>query len=181
MSDYKGILFKLVILKIYKMKKILLVSTMVLISMISFSQTEKKNGTIYIKHPYIDVVNAGAKAYVSHNLDSWKSIYADTAKFSISGVDRFMSVKENQAALLLDYKFFDNISVTTVGYPDYLHYDEKDQKVVQSWWKWSGKSKKTGKTVTTYFVQFDWFNTAGKIFRETTLGDFSKVFAEEGM
>ncbi len=163
------------------MKQTLLAFSMLLISMISFSQAEKKNGTIYIKHPYIDVVNKATKGYVTKDMALWKSCYADTAKFSISGIDKFMSLSKNQAALELDYKFFDNITVTTVGYPDYLHYEDGDQKVVQSWWKWSGKSKKTGKVVVTYFVEFDWFNAAGKIYRETTLGDFSKQFAEEGV
>ncbi|MEI7589261.1 MAG: hypothetical protein WCJ68_07185 [Chitinophagia bacterium] len=161
------------------MKKIFFAFTMLLISMISFSQAEKKNGTIYITHPYIDVVNKATKGYVTKDIAMWKSCYADTAKFSISGVDKSMSLKENQASLQADYKFFDNISVTTVGYPDYLHYDKDNSKVVQSWWKWSGKSKKTGKQVVTYFVEFDWFNAAGKITMEQTLGDFSKVFAEE--
>ena len=149
--------------------------------MISFSQTEKKNGTIYINHPYIDVVNKTVKGYTSKDMALWKSCFADTAKFTISGFEKSFTVKENEVALLRDFKFFDNIVVKQVGYPDYLHYDDGDQKVVQSWWKWTGKSKKTGKQLTIYFVEFDWFNNAGKIFRETTLGDFSKQFAEEGV
>jgi hypothetical protein len=59
-----------------------------------------------------------------------------------------------------------------------LHYIDKDSKYVQSWWKWSGKSKKTGETVTVPFVQFDEFNNAGKIVNEGLYGDFSKVVKE---
>ena len=163
------------------MKQTLLAFSMLLISMISFSQAEKKNGTIYIKHPYIDVVNKSTKGYVTKDMALWKSCYADTAKFTISGFEKSFSIKESETGLLRDFKYFDNITVKEVGYPDYLHYDDGNQKVVQSWWKWTGKSKKTGKVLTIYYVVFDWFNAAGKIYRETTLGDFSKQFAEEGV
>jgi hypothetical protein len=62
-----------------------------------------------------------------------------------------------------------------VGYPDYLHYAEKDAKYVQTWWQWSGTSKKTGEVVKVDFVQFDRFNNDGKIILETIYGDFSRV------
>ena len=65
---------------------------------------------------------------------------------------------------------YDDLNVTPVGYPDYLHYIDKDQKYVQSWWKWSGKSKKTGEVFTIHFVQFDQFNNDGKI-------DFEEIMA----
>lgn len=162
------------------MKKITIAFSMLLISMLSFAQTEKTNGTIYIKHPYIDVVNKSVASYVKQDVATWKSFYADSAKFTISGVEKTMTLQENASMLGTDYKFFDNISIKTVGYPDYLHYVEGDSKVVQSWWKWTGTSKKTGKVLNIYFVTFDWFNKDGKIFRETILGDFSKQFAEEG-
>jgi hypothetical protein len=163
------------------MKKLILSSAFLLMVLFSFAQTEKTNGTIYIKHPYIDVVNKAMAAYLNQDAATWKTFYADTAKFSISGIDKMMTLKDNAALLGMDFKFFDNIAVKTVGYPDYLHYDEGDSRVVQSWWKWTGKSKKTGKVLTIYFVNFDWFNKDGKIYRETILGDFSKQFAEEGM
>jgi hypothetical protein len=163
------------------MKKITIAFSMLLITLISFAQTEKTNGTIYIKHPFIDVVNNATAAYVKGDVTSWKTFYADTAKFSISGIEKVMNLQENAAALGLDHKFFTNISIKTVGYPDYLHYDEQDSKVVQSWWRWTGTSKKTGKVLKISFVNFDWFNNEGKIVREIILGDFSKQFAEEGM
>ena len=53
--------------------------------------------------------------------------------------------------------------------------------VVQSWWIWSGKSKKTGKEVKIFFVMFDDFNSAGKIVSESSFGDFTEQLAEEGI
>ena len=163
------------------MKKVLMALSMLIFVIGSFAQAEKKNGTIYITHPYIDVVNKATKAYLANDLKTWKTFFADTAKFSISGVDKMTNLKDNEALLALDHKFFENITVKTIGYPDYLHYDKDDSKVVQSWWKWSGKSKKTGKVISLYFVEFDDFNNAGKIFKQSFFGDFSKQLAEEGL
>ncbi len=51
-------------LKKISAKKIILTSFLFLFGIAAFSQKEEKNGTIYIKHPYIDVVNKSAKAYL---------------------------------------------------------------------------------------------------------------------
>lgn len=47
--------------------------------------------------------------------------------------------------------------------------------VVQSWWTWSGKSKKTGEMLKIPMVMFDEFNKDGKISKEYIFGDFSKA------
>lgn len=78
-----------------------------------------------------------------------------------------------------DYKFFDDILLKPSGYPDYLHYKKDDKKVVRSWGKWSGKSKKTGEVVKVFFAMSDWFNADGKIELERIDGDFSKLIAEK--
>jgi hypothetical protein len=165
------------------MKKTLSTIALSLIVMLSFAQTEKKNGTIYVNHPNIEVVNNTVKGYVTQNVDLWSSCYADTAKFWISGMDikKRISKKENLSMLNTDHKFFNDIKVKRFGYPDYLAYDQGNDKVVQSWWTWTGTSKKTGKELVITFVVFDWFNKDGKIVQEGTFGDFSKQFAEEGI
>lgn len=165
------------------MKKALSTFALSLIVMISFAQTEKTNGTIYINHPFIDVVHNTVKGYVTQNADLWGSCYADTATFWISGMDlkQKVSKKENLTMLTTDFKFFNDIKVKQYGYPDYLAYDQGNTRVVQSWWVWSGVSKKTGKSLTIPFVVFDWFNKDGKITKEATMGDFSKQFQEEGI
>ncbi len=164
------------------MKKILLSFIVILFVTVSFAQKEKKNGTIYINHPYIDVVNKSVKAYVNQDLNLYKTYFADTAKVSVSDVNggKSFPLKESMNGLALDYKFYTNINSTQVGYPDYLEYDKDNSHVVQSWWAWSGKSKKTGKVLKINIVQFDWFNSAGKIFKEDVFADFSKQMAEEG-
>ena len=157
------------------MKKLITLSVGVfMFAAFAFCQTEQKNGTIYIKHPYIDVVNNEDKAYLSNNPDGIK-YYADTAKFWINGMDKPISVSEAFKIFSGHFITYDDIKMEQVGYPDYLHYIDRDSKIVQSWWKWSGKSKKTGQMVSLDCVKFDEFNKDGKIVFEGLYGDFSKM------
>ena len=160
------------------MRKIILSTVLFLFAIAAFSQKEEKNGTIYIKHHYIDVVNNTTKAYLAKDEAANKTYYADTARFWISGMPKWIKIDEAFKMWKSDFDFYDSIKVTTVGYPDYLHYLDQDTKTVQSWWRWSGRSKKTGEKVVIDYVQFDNFNNAGKITEESIYGDFSKMVKE---
>lgn len=159
-------------------KKIILTSCLFLFGIAAFSQKEEKNGTIYIKHPYIDIVNNGAKAYLAKDDATNRKIFSDTATFWVSGMSKRIKIEEAIKMWDSDFDYYTDVQQTPVGYPDYLHYIDKDQKYVQSWWKWSGKSKKTGEIITIHFVQFDLFNKDGKIADESLYGDFSKMVKE---
>ncbi len=156
------------------MRKIILSISFILMVAVCFSQ-EEKNGTIYIKHPYIDVVNKSMKAYLDKDAAANSAIFADTARFWSSGMTKAIPIAEAIKMWKSDFDNFDSITVKTVGYPDYLAYKDQDAKIVQSWWTWSGKSKKTGELVKIPFVQFDDFNKDGKIGFESIYGDFSKM------
>lgn len=160
------------------MKRIILTTALLVFAASVFSQNEEKNGTIYIKHPYIDVVYNTVKAYLAKDTATNKQLYSDTARFWISGMPKSIAMEEAFKMWNTDFDFYDDIKITKVGYPDYLHYVDADTKVVQSWWKWSGKSKKTGLEITIDYVQFSDFNNAGKIIRELLYGDFSKMIKE---
>lgn len=164
------------------MKRIILLTTaLFLFTITAFCQEEETNGTIYIRHSYIDVVNNANKDYVANDITAAKNYYSDTAKWWISGMEKFIPIADAMKIWQNDFKYFDNISQVSLGYPDYLHYKKEDAKVVQSWWNWSGTSKKTGKVIKVPMVMFDEFNNDGKIVREYIYGDFSKVIQEEGM
>lgn len=156
------------------MKKILLSATLILIGITAFCQ-EEQNGTIYIKHPYIQVVMNANKDYVANNFSTVSNYYADTSKWWISGLADFIPLTDAVKMWKSDFDNFDNIKQTQMGYPDFLHYTKGDAKIVQSWWIWSGKSKKTGEDIKVYMVMFDEFNAEGKIGREYIYGDFSKL------
>jgi hypothetical protein len=142
---------------------------------IAFSQNMSENGIIYITHPYIDVVNKSVQAYRDKDIATNSKLFADTAKFWVSGTAKQVPIADALKDWTTDFDFYTDIKLTQVGYPDYLHYKDQDQKYVQSWWQWKGKSKKTGEVVTIDFVQFDRFNSAGKIDSEALYGDFSKL------
>ncbi len=140
----------------------------------AFCQQEE-NGTIYIKHPYIDVVNKSVKAYEAKDLAALKNMYSDTAKWWASGMEKFIPIADAMKIWMSDFDKYDDIKQAEFGYPDYLHYKKDNSMVVQSWWTWSAKSKKTGEVLKVPMVVFDDFNADGKIIREYMYGDFSKM------
>ena len=157
-------------------KNILLFISLCLFSIASFSQ--EKNGTIYITHPNIDIVKKAMDAYLKKDDATNMQIYSDTAKVWVSGqMEKPIGIKEAIKMWDTDFDYYDSIKLKPVGYPDYLEYVKDNSKIVQSWWQWSGKSKKTGETVKIDFVQFDDFKN-GKIVFEYSYGDFSKMKKE---
>jgi len=157
------------------MKKIIVTAALFLLGITAFCQKEETNGTIYIKHPYIDVVNNSVKAYETQDWASLKNIYSDTAKWWASGIDKPVSIAEAMKMWHGDFDKYDDIKQIPTGYPDYLHYKKDNAMFVQSWWTWTGKSKKTGEVLKVPMVVFDEFNPDGKIVREGIYGDFSKM------
>ena len=70
------------------MKRIIVLAGLFLFGLTAFCQEE--NGTIYIKHPYIDVVNKTATAYETKDVAALKNMYSDTAKWWASGMEKFI-------------------------------------------------------------------------------------------
>ena len=159
------------------MRKIFLTSFLFGLVLTAFSQP-KENGKIYMTHPYIDAVNKSMNSYLANDIKTTATFFADTATVWISGMDKFIPVAEAMKIFASDFEFYKDIKLTSVGYPDFLHYIDQDQQYVQSWWTWSGVSKKTGETVKIDLVQFDKFNKDGKISSEMIYGDFSKMVKE---
>lgn len=157
------------------MKKIIVTAVLFLFAINAFCQQEETNGTIYIKHPYIDIVNNSSKAYEAQDWATLNTIYSDTAKWWASGMEKFVPIADAMKTWHTDFEKFDGIKQIPFGYPDYLHYKKDDGKTVQSWWTWTGKSKKTGAVIKVPMVVFDDFNNDGKIVREYIFGDFSKA------
>lgn len=159
-----------------KMKKIILLSGLfLLMGMTAFCQKQETNGTIFIKHPYIDVVINANKDYVANNFTTTKNYFADTATWWISGIKDFIPLADAVKMWKSDFVNFTEVNQVQFGYPDFLQYKKDNMMVVQSWWTWSGKSKKTGEMLKIPMVMFDEFNKDGKISKEYIFGDFSKA------
>ena len=103
------------------MKKAIIIAVLFLSGITAFCQQEE-NGTIYIKHPYIDVVNNANKDYVANNFTTTQNYYADTATWWISGMPDFIPLAEAVKMWKSDFDKFDDISQVQFGYPDFLHY-----------------------------------------------------------
>jgi len=161
------------------MKKIFITAILFLSAITAICQ-EEENGTIYIKHPYIDVVNQSVAAYENQDWSTLTNLYADTAKWWAAGMPKFIPIADAMNDWKKDFQYFDSVKQVPQGYPDYLHYKKGDAKIVQSWYTWTGKSKKTGEVIKIPIVVFDEFNADGKISLEYIYGDFSKVVQEEG-
>ena len=84
---------------------------------------------------------------MAKNESTHNAIFADTAKFWLNGMAKSMGKADIFKMWASDFDYYSDIKLKTVGNPDYLAYKDKDQKVVQSWWTWSGVSKKTGALV----------------------------------
>ena len=131
-----------------KLSTLLLVASTVLV----FAQ-KKKNGTVYIDHPAIDVVNQMYAAVNTNNLEALNSILSDDFK----GVWGDEMNKDREPATKKE--FIDNVdswntknryySLKTAknAYPDAIKYDDKDFKdvtLVYCWEAITGVGAMTG-------------------------------------
>jgi len=133
------------------MKKLFL-TTFVLTTFISFAQ-KKDNGTIYIDHPAIRVVENMTKAFVAGDIQKVASYLSDDFR-SQNGVSRKTTDKgDDKAAFLRTAKAWhdqlDYYSITPWGeaYPDALEYkkdNSRDVVWVLTWDKLKGVHRATG-------------------------------------
>ena len=129
----------------------------------------RENGTIYNHHDYINVVRNMVMAFENKDYVKSYSYYDDKAEFKDINLPRDKTVtlaqqKDNDKKMLEEY---DINSIDVVGYPDYLHYELGDAKVVLSWWNFNLTRKKDKKELVLPVMFMDNFNDAGKIIFET--------------
>ncbi|WP_339706067.1 nuclear transport factor 2 family protein [uncultured Kriegella sp.] len=132
------------------MKKIILLLVM-MTTLIAFSQ--KKNGTVYLEHPAIDVVATFTEAFVSGDTTKIASLLTDDFK-SYNGVSTNPDTKGTEKAAFLKnaFRWSDELDYFSIAdfpgsYPDAIEYkkDNEDDKVwVQTWELLNGIHNKTG-------------------------------------
>jgi ketosteroid isomerase-like protein len=131
--------------------KTTIISVMMLIAFISTAQ--KKNGTVYIEHPAIDVVNEFTKAAVAGDKAKMGSFLTDDFK-SYSGTSSNPNDKgsDKEAFLNTQMVYHDQLDYYSVepfpgSYPDAIEYkkDNPNNEVwVQTWELVKGVHKTTG-------------------------------------
>lgn len=166
------------------MKKALLI-VMVVFTFITYGQ-KKANGTIYVDHPAINLVESMTKAFVSGDVDKVASYLADDFK-SFNGTD--MNDKGgDKASYLKRVKYWkDNVDYLSIkrspgAYPDALEYTDDAQKDVvwvQTWEDMKGMHKKTGVKVDMPLHQLFVVNKNNKI-KSITSYNNSSIFDEIG-
>jgi hypothetical protein len=166
------------------MKRALLI-VMVVFTFITYAQ-KKANGTIYVDHPAINVVESMTKAFVSGDVDKVASYLADDFK-SFNGTDK-NDKGLDKASFLKDVKYWkDNVDYLSIkrspgAYPDALEYmddTQKDVVWVQTWEDLKGVHKKTGVKIDMPLHQLFVVNKNNKI-KSITGYSNNSIFDEIG-
>ncbi len=152
-----------------KIKNVIIYDNEGVIDEIRASFSDRKNGTIYNHHDNINTVRKVMYAFENEDLDKAYTFYDENAKFLDSSSPTFESTsfadqKETDKKI---FEKYDITSIDMVGYPDYLHYEMGDARVVQSWWNINLVRKADKKAIVLpIHYQMD-FNEEGKITSET--------------
>jgi hypothetical protein len=132
------------------------------------SYSDRKNGDIYNHHEYINSVRKMIGAFANHDLEKSYSYYDEKALFYDNnlGNDKSFTLTEQKANDKKLFESFNLVSIDVTGYPDYLHYELGDQRIVQSWWNFTLERKADKKKIVLPMFLIDNFNDKGKITSE---------------
>ena len=131
-----------------------------------YSQSERKNGEIYMNHENINTVRKVMAAFENKDFDKYNLYYDEGVKVSdINNVDfnKTFSLKELIANDKNFHQNFELVRMVQVGYPDYLHYELMDSRAVFSWWNLELIRKSDQKKINLPLMISDDFNSKGKI------------------
>lgn len=129
------------------------------------SYSDRENGTIYNHHDNINSVRRMMGAFENADFETAYSYFDDDCRFnSLELPDgETMSLEEVKERNKKMWEAYDFNSIDVVGYPDYLEYDLRDGRVVQSWWKFRMTRKSDGKKFIVPAMYTHNFNEDGKI------------------
>jgi hypothetical protein len=152
-----------------KIRNIILYNNGSVIDEIRDSFNDRTNGTIYNHHDYINTVRKLMYAMENSDWEKAYGFYDKDARFVDFGSaeSKSISLEEQKAFDKEILKNFEVASIDVVGYPDYLHYEMDDARVVQSWWNINFIRKSDKKAITLPIHYQMYFNKDGKITRET--------------
>jgi hypothetical protein len=132
------------------------------------SFVERKNGTIYNHHEYINKVRRMIHAFENNDDELTYSFFDENARIRNINMPlgKWQSLEESKAG---DKKFKDKFDINSIdvrGYPDYLNYGLGNAKVVQSWWNVHLIKKSNNKKILVPIMFVHTFNEKGKIIDE---------------
>ena len=150
-----------------------------IVSMITYSSTTngeigrsfstRTNGTIYKNHDNINTARKVIRAFENSDFDKAYSYFTDDARFSNSETPRgeALTLTEYKESIKKIRETWDVESFDMNGYPDYLNYEFRNAKVVQSWWTIRLIRKSDGKKFGLPILYIHDFNDDGKITRSS--------------
>jgi ketosteroid isomerase-like protein len=132
------------------------------------SFNDRENGRIYNHHENINSVRKMIHAYENKDLAKAYTFYDEKATFTDinSPATKGISLAEQKANDLKFFEKFEINSIDVTGYPDYLHYELGDARVVQSWWNFRLTRKSDKKKIVLPVFFIDNFDDKGKITSE---------------
>ena len=131
---------------------------------------DRKNGTIYNHHDNINSVRKMMNAFENMDLDTAYGFFKEDARFNTLELPdgetlSLEEIKERNSKVM---EAFEINSIDVVGYPDYLEYDLRDGRAVQSWWKFRMTRKADGKKIILPALYIHDFDEDGKIVRSSS-------------
>ncbi|MCF7560876.1 nuclear transport factor 2 family protein [Sabulilitoribacter multivorans] len=136
--------------------------------------SERKNGTLYNSHKYINKVRRMMAAFENMDLEKAYSYFDEKASFNNleMAVGESMTLEELKAAHQEFYKKYEIESIDVVGYPDGLDYEiGGGGMTIQSWWNFRVIRKSDKKKLVMPAMYTHDFNDEGMIVR--SIGYFS--------
>lgn len=138
-------------------------------SEIGQSFEDRENGTIYNHHDNINSVRRLMHAFENGDFETAYSFFDENCRFNNLEMARgeSLSLDEVKSRNQEMMENFDITSIDVVGYPDYLEYDLRDGKTVQSWWDIRLTRKSDKKKIVMPALYIHDFNDEGKIIRSS--------------
>ena len=129
----------------------------------------RTNGTLYKHHENINKVRRMIRAFENSDLEKGYSFFDEKATFTSVHMapGENLNLDEQKESYAKLGEQFEIVSVDMVGYPDYLHYEQNDSRVVQSWWNYRLKRKADNKNIKMRVFYLHDFNDEGNIIRSS--------------
>lgn len=124
---------------------------------------DRKNGEIYINHENINTVRKLMYAFLNNDGEKAYSYFDENAVIEDINEPETLTLEQGKERDKVIFSDWTLDALDESGYPDYLEYDWRESKVVQSWWNMRMTNNKTAKKIVLKVLFMDDFNDDGKI------------------
>ena len=126
---------------------------------------DRKNGDIYMNHENINTVRKVMYSFLNGDAEKAYSFFDENAVIDDINEPEILTFEQGKERDKVMFAEWSLDAIDESGYPDYLEYDWRQSKVVQSWWNFRMTNNKTGKKIVLKVFILDDFNDEGKIIK----------------